>query len=458
MRFRISLFVLTLSAAAMLQGEGAERGVGAPRATEPGGVQGTPPESSDNWPGWRGPAGTGVSSETAFPVSWDASNIRWKTPIPGRGHSSPIVWGDRVFVTTSVEGDVVPGRETKPVHKLGNEDFVHPDMVSHDRAQTMKVFGLDAATGKILWEQTAYSGPVMDGRHRKSSFASATPVTDGESVFVFFGTEGLYAYGVDGTPKWKQMLGEIRTLGLGYATSPVLAGNLVIVQCDEDNGEKSFIAAFDKKTGKEVWRQSRKVQSSWATPVLVGGALVTGGAEFTIAYDPATGKELWRTKGVESNAIPSPVYGDGMVYMTAGYPAKTVLAIPLDDAGASAKAGNVAWTYARGTAYVTSPILVGNLLYLSTDRGILTALDAKTGEVKYEGGRVPVPATFTASMVAFGDKIMQSSEDGDVFVIQAGPEHKVITTNKLGEPIFASPALSNGVIYIRGEKHLYAIR
>jgi outer membrane protein assembly factor BamB len=404
---------------------------------------------ASNWPGWRGPLGTGVSDESTFPVTWDASNIRWKTPIPGRGHSSPIVWGDRVFLTSSVEGDPIPGREKKPEHTLGGEVFIHPDMVSHDRKQTMKVFGLDAATGKILWEQTAYDGPVADGRHRKSSFASATPVTDGRTVFVFFGTEGLYAYGFDGALKWKQDLGEIRTLGLGYATSPVLSGGVVIVQCDEDNGEKSFIAAFDKATGKEVWRQARKVQSSWATPVIVGGALITGGAEFTIAYDPATGKELWRTKGVESNAIPSPVYGHGMVYMTAGYPAKTVLAL---------KGGDVAWTYARGTAYVTSPILVGDLLYLSTDRGILTALDAKTGEVRYEGGRVPVPATFTASMVAFGDKILQSSEDGDVFVIQAGPEHKVVATNKLGEPIFASPALSNGVIYIRGEKNLYAIK
>ena len=411
---------------------------------------------ADNWPGWRGPNGTGVSTESSFPVTWDASNIRWKTPIPGRGHSSPIVWGDRIFLTTSVEGDLIPGREKKPEHMLGGQVFIHPDMVSHDRRQTMKVMGLDGKTGAVLWEQVAYDGPVADGRHRKSSFASATPVTDGKSVFVFFGTEGLYAYDFNGRLQWKQALGEIRTLGLGYATSPVLHGNLVIVQCDEDNGEKSFIAAFDKATGKEVWRQARKVQSSWATPILApapsnpsNAQLIAPGWEATIAYEPATGRELWRTKGVESNVIPSPVYGDGLIYMTAGYPSKAVLAL---------KGGDVAWTYARGTAYVTSPILVGANLYLSTDRGILTALDAKTGEVRYEGGRVPVPATFTASMVAFGDKILQASEDGDVFVIQAGPEHKVVATNKLGEPIFASPALSNGVIYIRGEKHLYAIR
>ena len=242
---------------------------------------------ADNWPGWRGPGGTGVSSESSFPVAWDARNIRWKTPIPGRGHSSPIVWGDRIFLTTSIEGDIVPGREKKPEHKFAGEPFIHPDMVSHDRKQTMIVMGLDARNGNVLWQRTAYEGPVADGRHRKSSFASATPVTDGRLVFVFFGTEGLYAYDMNGALKWKRDLGEIRTLGLGYATSPVLFADLVIVQCDEDNGEKSFIAAFDQATGKEVWRQSRQVQSSWATPVLVdaGGRtdLIAAGTEFTIA-------------------------------------------------------------------------------------------------------------------------------------------------------------------------------
>ena len=410
--------------------------------------------AAENWPGWRGPGGTAVSSETSFPVEWNESNVRWKTPIPGRGHSSPVVWGDRIYLTTSIEGEVVPGREKKPEHDMGGgEMFLHPDMVSHDKRQTMKVLALDAKSGAIVWEKTAYEGPVADGRHRKSSFASATPVTDGEMVFVIFGTEGLYAYTAAGELAWKQDLGEIRTLGLGYATSLVADADRVFVQADENVGQKSFIAAFDKKTGAEVWRVSRPVQSSWATPVMVDGQLVTAGNEFIIAYDPKTGAELWRTKGVESNAIPSPVYGHGLIYVTAGFPAKIVQAIK-----AGGNTADVSWTYARGTAYVTSPILVGDILYLSTDRGIITALNAKNGEIVYEGGRVPVPATFTASMVAFGDKILQSSEDGDVFVIQTGPEHKVVTTNKLGEPIYASPALSNGTIYIRGEKHLYAIR
>jgi outer membrane protein assembly factor BamB len=448
-----SLIFTVLAAGVLHASEGAEWGIGAPRATELGGVQGTPPENKD-WPGWRGADGNGVSTDASFPVSWDATNIRWKTPIPGRGHSSPIVWNDRIFLTSSIEGEQIPERAKKPEHMLGTEVFIHPDMVSHDRRQTMKVMALDAKSGTVLWDQTAYDGPVKDGRHKKSSFASATPVTDGRMVYVFFGTEGLYAYSVDGALKWKQDLGEIRTLGLGYAASPVLYDNVVIVQCDEDNGDKSFIAAFDKTTGKQVWRQPRKVQSSWASPVIVEtngrSEVIAAGTEFVIAYDPKTGRELWRTKGVESNAVPSPVHGHGMVYVTAGYPAKAVLAI-------NPGVAEPAWTLARGTAYVTSPILVGGNLYLSTDRGLLTNVDAKTGAVVYEGGRIPVPATFIASMVAFGDKILQSSEDGDVFVIQAGPEHKVVATNKLGEPIYASPALANGIIYIRGETHLYAI-
>ena len=457
-----ALVPLVLVLVAPLAREGAEWGMGHPRATEPGGVKGLAPEVSENWPGWRGPRGTGVSSETAFPVTWDTSNIRWKTPIPGRGHSSPVVWGNRIFLTTAIEGEVVPGREEKPGHDVGGEIFIHPDMISHDRRQTLKVFAVDATSGAVVWERTAYDGPVTDGRHRKSSFASATPVTDGDVVIVNFGTEGLYAYDFAGELRWKVDLGEVRTLGLGYATSPVIRNGVVFVQCDEDIGERSFIAAFDAKTGREMWRRSRPVQSSWASPVIVehdagggrtGVQLVTAGNEFTIAYEPETGAELWRTKGVDSNAIPSPVYGNGMVYMTAGFPAKTVLAIR-----PAANEPDIVWTYARGTAYVTSPILVGDILYLSTDRGIITALDAKTGEVIYEGGRVPVPATFTASMVAFGDRILQSSEDGDVFVIQAGRKHEVLTSNKLGEPIFASPALADGVIYIRGEQHLYAIR
>jgi outer membrane protein assembly factor BamB len=232
----------------------------------------------------------------------------------------------------------------------------------------------------------------------------------------------------------------------------------VIIQRDEDTGENSLIVAYDKKTGREVWKTKREVEISWGTPVLVeaGGRteLVTNGNERIIAYDPATGKELWRTKGVESNAIHTPLVGHGLVIVTAGYPVKRVLALRPGDVPDEKR---VAWEYLKGTGYVVSNVLYAGYLYLLTDNGIVTCLDPKTGEVKYEGGRVPVPARFMGSPVAFAGYIALTSEDGDTYMLKAGPEHQIAATNSVDEPVLSSPALSNGRIYIRGQKHLFAI-
>jgi len=414
-----------------------------------------------NWPGWRGADGQGVSDETTLPSDWTAEkNVAWKIPIPGRGHSSPIVWGNRVFVTTAVEGDVVAGAKAVK-HKAGDKEFLHPDSIGADHKHTFKVIALNRDSGKTLWEATAWEGTPYDNRHRKSSYAASTPATDGKLVYAFFGTEGLYAYDFNGKLAWKAQLGNLATVGMGTGTSPILHDNVVIVQCDEDNGEASFIVALDKKTGKEVWRTPRKVQVSWSTPLLVKTStrseLITSGTETVISYDPATGKELWHHKGVESNAIPSPVANNEMVFLVAGFPAKIAMAIKLGGSGDLTGTPNVPWKYAKGTAYVPSPILYGDYLYLTTDRGILTCIDAKTGEVKYEGGRIPIPATFTASPVAFEGKILMTSEDGDTFIVKAGPKHEVLGTNSIGEPVYASPAIADGRIFIRGEKNLYCI-
>jgi outer membrane protein assembly factor BamB len=248
------------------------------------------------------------------------------------------------------------------------------------------------------------------------------------------------------------------TLGLGTGTSPVLYEDLVIVQRDEDNGDRSAIVAYDKRTGKERWRTKRPVQISWATPVLVSTGnrteLVTNATEFIIAYDPATGKELWRTAGVESNAIHTPLIGHGLVFVTAGYPAKKVIAVR---PGSVPDDKRVAWEYAKGTGYVLSNILYRDYLYLVSDNGTVTCLDPSTGDVKYEGGRVPVPARFMGSPVAFGGFIAMTSEDGDTFMLKAGPRHEIVRTNSVDEPVYSSPAISNGRIYIRGERHLFAI-
>ncbi|HEY3139367.1 MAG TPA: PQQ-binding-like beta-propeller repeat protein [Blastocatellia bacterium] len=414
-----------------------------------------------NWSGWRGPEGNGVSPETNLPVEWSGTkNIKWKTPIPGRGHSSPVVWENRVFLTTDLEGETVPGAKAVE-HKGDGKPFKHPDSIGADRKHTFKVLSIDRSTGKVLWERTAYEGTVYDDRHRKGSYASPTPATDGSYVFAYFGTEGLYCYDFGGKLIWKASPGQVATFGMGPGTSPVLFENTVILKCDEESGDKSFILALDKKTGKEVWKTPRKVQASWSTPLLVRTAqrteLITSGNELIISYDPKTGKELWRTKGHQSNAIPTPVAGNGMVFVYAGFPFKRTFAITLGASGDLTDSKSIVWQYDKGTAYVPSSILYGDYLYLMSDRGILTCLDAKTGKLVYEGGRVPVPATFTASPVAFEGKILLTSEDGDTFVIKAGPNHEVIATNSVSEPVYASPAISDGLIFIRGEKNLYCI-
>jgi outer membrane protein assembly factor BamB len=370
------------------------------------------------------------------------------------------VWGDRIYLTTSIEGAHIPGR-TAPDH-LGFDfkpGYLHPDSVGVDFANALSVLAVDAGTGRIVWERTVYDGPVYDNRHRKNTYASATVATDGAMVYASFESEGFYAFDANGTLKWKISFGGMAKAGLGPGTSPILFDRLVILQADLEMGAGSAILALDRETGQEVWRAARKNRRSWATPLLVTAGerteLVASGAEAVIAYDPLTGRELWRTDGTRSHPIPSSVTGQGLVFATAGSQAKVALAIR---PGAGHDADRIAWRYNKGTAYVPSPIFYKDYLYLLTDAGIVTCLDPKTGKVVYEGGRVPVPATFTASPVAFGDNILLTSEDGDTFVLRAGPKHEIIRTNPIGEPVYASLALANGTVFIRGEKHLYAIK
>ena len=417
-----------------------------------------------NWPQWRGPAGLGISAEKGLPTEWSATkNIRWKTPIRGRGHSSPIIWGRKVFLTSSIEGPVIEGAVAVK-HTRGGREFMHPDSVGAEHRYTLNVLCIDRDTGKMLWERTAYDGQVYDNRHRKNSYASSTPVTDGERVYAFFEAEGLYCYDLDGKPLWTTSLGKIAKMGLGHGVSPILYENLLILQVDQEDGGPdcgSFITAVDKLTGKEVWRVTRTQRKSWATPLLLRTQsrteLIASGAESTVSYDPMTGKELWHSPGVRGHAIPSAVGSDDMVFVSAGYPSKKTLAIRLGGSGDLTGTSNIVWQYEKGTAYVVSPILYQGYFYVMNDQGVMTCFDARTGEIKYEGGRVPVPASFTASPVAFEGKLLLTSEDGDTFVIKAGPKHEVLGTNSLGEPVLASPAIAAGRIFIRSDKNLYCI-
>jgi outer membrane protein assembly factor BamB len=423
-----------------------------------------PSATDGNWPQWRGPDGLGISAETGFATEWSPTkNIKWKTAIPGRGHSSPVIWGDHIFLTTSFKEEPVPGGRKAPVHLdfSYRPGYVHPDAVDIEFIHKLDTLAVDAKTGKILWEKTSYEGLMADDHHRSNTYASPSVVTDGTLAYAFFESLGLYAYDFDGNLKWKTSLGDIIKAGLGPGTSPVLYKNLIILQCDQEMGTGSFIVALDKRTGKEVWRTERKNRRSWATPLLVKAGdrfeLIASGAESDASYDPDGGKELWHANGTESHPIPSSVAGHGLVILTAGSQAKRALAIKLGATGDLTNSSSVVWRYAKGTAYVASPILVGQYLYLESDGGIVTCLDVDTGAVVYEGGRPPVPAEIRASFVSFEDKLLMTSDDGNTYVIKAGPKFELLATNTVDEPVWASPALSRGTIYIRGDQHLFAI-
>ena len=415
--------------------------------------------ADSNWPGWRGPASNGVSEETKLPTEWTPdSHIQWKTELPGRGNSSPVIWGDRIFLTAELEGETVEGIKP-PAHTLRGKPFRHPDSTAADRIHKLLVMALDRNSGAIVWQKTAYEGLVYDEHHKKGTHASPTAVTDGKLVYFYFGAGGLYAYDFNGKQVWSMDPGKVGTIGMGAGTSPVIDAERLYLLCDMEEGEGSYIAALDKKTGKTVWRNSRTEKVSWATPVLMKPEngppeLLTSGLDAVIAYEPSTGKVLWKTQGVGGNAVPSMVYTQGIAVFTAGYPDKHTIALRPGGTGDV----KPLWEYNKGSAYVPSPIAYGDFVYLITDKGILTCIDVKTGEVKYANGRVPVPATFSASPIAYDGKLLLTSEDGESFLIKAGPVHEVLGRNSVGEAVYASPAVAQGTIFIRGAKHLFAIR
>jgi outer membrane protein assembly factor BamB len=417
-----------------------------------------------NWPQWRGLESQGVSREKNLPFEWsDTKNVIWKTPIPGQGFSQPIIWGKRVFLTTEIEGGPAPAGHKAVVHMMDDKEFKHPDWIGSDKMHTFKVLCLDRDTGRILWDKTAYDGTVYDHRSRRGSYAGPTPVTDGKRVYAYFGSEGVYCYGFEGNLVWKKSLGGIGTMGMGVGTSPVLHGNLVILLCDQEfDGKNSFITALDKKTGREVWRVKRQVGVSWATPVVVKtrqrAELITSGNEFIISYDPETGKEWWRMEGLKSHAIATPAVKGDLVIVSSGFPSKIIKAVRLGGSGTLDGTDRIIWTYNKGTAYVPSPILYGDYIYLMSDAGILTCLEAETGKLVYEGGRVPAATQFYgASPVAFEGMVLLTGDDGETFVVRAGPKHEIIGTNSIGEPSRVSISISEGRLFIRGEKHLFCV-
>jgi outer membrane protein assembly factor BamB len=422
---------------------------------------------AQNWPQFRGPGATGVAEGPGRPVKWDAStqlNVRWKTPIPGLSHSSPVVWGNKVFVTTAVSS------AAKDETKFGLYGDVAP--VKDDPKHTWKVYALDKLKGTILWERIAYEGIPKVKRHPKSSHAASTPATDGKYLVVSFGSEGLYTYDLNGKLLWKQDLG---VLDAGwfydvdyqweYGSSPIIYKNLVIVQADIQ--KNSFIAAYDLKNGKLVWKTPREEIPSWGTPTVYEGKLraelITNGTKAVRGYDPLTGRELWRLGPNSEITTPTPFVANDLIYVTSGYPPVQPIYVikPGANGDISLKDGKdsnefIAWSKQRGGPYMPTPIVYGEHLYVCSIGGVLTAFNAKTGERVYQERLGGTGGAFTASPVASDGKIYLSSEDGDVFVVKAGPKYELLAKNPVGEVMMATPAISDGLLIVRTISHLFA--
>lgn len=420
------------------------------------------------WPSFRGQDATGIADGQNLPDTWDVKTgdqVLWRTPIPGLAHSSPIVWGDRVFVTTAVSSR---GNATFKPGLYGDGD------ASDDRSsQRWMLYALDRTTGRVVWERTAAEGVPGNKRHIKSTYASATPATDGRTVVAWFGSQGVHAYDVNGTFRWKVEFGrvdmgayDVPSVEWGPASSPVIWNNLVIVQCDTQ--ADSFLLALDLATGKTVWKTEREELPSWGTPTVVttpaGPELVTNASNFVRGYDPKTGKERWRLGRSSKITAPTPFAAEGLMVIASGRaPERPVFVVrpgasgditPADGAASSA---GVVWSKTGRGSYMPTPIAYGGILYVLGNAGIFDAYDLKTGEEIYRQRLEKPGSGFSASPVIADGRIYLSSEDGDVLVIAAGREFRQLASNHIGELLMATPALSNGTMFIRSAQSVIAI-
>jgi len=419
-----------------------------------------------DWPQFRGPDGTGVADGQQPPIKWDlktGQNVRWKTPIPGLGHSCPVVWGDRVFVTTAIS--------SKPNQKIRIGLYGDVDSVDDKTRHTWKVFCLDRDSGKILWERTAFEGVPKIKRHLKGSQANCTPATDGRRVVACFGSEGLYCYDFSGKQLWKRDLSTLdssfaieQEYEWGFGNSPVIDDNLVILQCDLSHD--SFIAAFSLDDGAKVWSTSRDEIPSWSSPVVWHNSqrdeIVTNAAQYARGYDPKTGTELWRLAKKSEVTIPTPVVGKELVYITSGNrPIQPIFAIrPGATGDISLKKeeesnSHIAWSKMRGGPYMPTPILYGAYFYTCSNSGIVTCYEAKTGKELYK--KRMGSGSYTASPVAADGRLYFCSEKGEVSVVKAGPNFELLAVNPMDDYVMATPAISNGSLFVRSQHFLTSL-
>jgi outer membrane protein assembly factor BamB len=424
------------------------------------------------WPQWRGPLLTGVAPKGDPPVEWSESkNVRWKVEIPGKGSATPVVWGDSIFVLTAIPTDKRPAAAAaSPTPAASSAAPADPETARRraprssppETIHEFVVLALDRKDGKVRWRRVVREERPHEGTHPTGTWASSSAVTDGQRVYASFGSRGIYALDMRGNVVWEKDLGDMTTkLGFGEGSSPALHDGKLVLTWDHEG--ESFIVALDAKTGQEAWRQPRDERTSWATPLVVehGGKaqVITSATSRVRSYDLASGALLWEAAGMTDNAIPSPVQANGVVYLTSGFRGNALLAVRLAEAKGDVSSGSaIAWRLDRDTPYVPSPLLYEDRLYLlKSNSGILSCLDAKTGERHYGEQRLEGVENVYASPVAAAGRVYVAGREGGTAVVQAGPEFKLLALNKLDDGFDASPVVVDGELYLRGARHLYRI-
>jgi outer membrane protein assembly factor BamB len=456
MTLSIDGFARGLGAAAAIAALGLTAGAQTPAGQARSAASNADASASRFWPQWRGPLGTGEAPAAQPPIEWgEGKNIAWKMAVPGRGKSTPVVWGDLVFLTTAVPS-------TKPAAagatSVGSS---HPAVRPAESPLEFTVMAFSRRDGAVRWRRTVREELPHEGTHQDGTYASGSVLTDGARVYAFFGSRGLYALDMQGAPVWEKDLGRMQTRNaFGEGASPALHGDTLVVNWDHEGSD--FVAALDAKTGKERWRRDRDEPTTWATPhVAVHGGraqVIVNGRNRVVSYDLATGEPLWQAPGLTENVIPSPVSGDGLAFAMSGFRGNVARAIDLGLAKGDVSASPaLVWSYERDTPYVPSPLLYrGGLYFLKSNSGVITQLEAKTGAVRYTHRLDATPNVY-ASPVAADGRIYVVGREGSTVVLEAGPQPKVLATNALDESTDASLALVDREIYLRGSKHLYRI-
>ena len=407
------------------------------------------------WPQWRGPLANGVATAANPPLEWsETRNVRWKVEIPGRGSSTPIVWGDRLYLSSAI-----------PVGVTGDAQHAPRGGLEPRGVHRFVVMAIDRTTGRTVWERVAREQEPHEAAHTDNgAWANGSPITDGEHIYAYFESFGLYAYDMDGALVWEKDLGDKRMRNeFGEGSTPALHGNTLVIVWDHLNGDGSFVAALDKRDGKELWRQPREEIDTWATPLILevnGRPQVIVPAQQRIrSYDLETGNIVWEGDGLTMNPIPSPVHEDGLVILMSGFRGNDLRAIRVAEARGDIDGTNaVAWSFDRDTPYVPSPIIANGVLYfLKTNSGILSAFDAKTGTPHYQNQRLEDLPNVFSSPVAAGDRVYFTGREGTTIVVKSGPTFEVLAKNMLDDGFDASPALVGNEMYLRGYTHLYAI-